>query len=130
MGMARKVVGMSVIVAGAAMMSTLAAGSAAAEPRDCVVNQWATGAAAQCGGDGTYILEVDCFGLNLTYGQPFGPYYKSVTGFAGTPGQPSRDCMMPTTLGQIGIVTGARITQVPTRPGLPDNAWEYDPGRR
>ncbi|WP_280468840.1 hypothetical protein [Nocardia cyriacigeorgica] len=131
MGMTRNVVGMSVIIAGAATMITLSAGSAVAEPRDCVLNQWPTGASAQCGGDGTYILEVDCLGVNLAHGQPFGPYNKSVTGFAGDPAsRPSRDCLMPTTLGQIGIATGVRITQVPTRPGLPDNAWEYDPGRR
>ncbi|MEV6134721.1 hypothetical protein AB0L63_01345 [Nocardia sp. NPDC051990] len=85
MGLARKVVGKSVLVAGAATMITLAAGSAGAEPRDCVLNQWATGASAHCGGDGTYILEVDCLGVNLAYGQPFGPYYKSVTGFADAP---------------------------------------------
>ncbi len=112
-------------------MITAAAGSAAAEPRDCVLDRWATGASAHCGGDGTYILEVDCVGVNLAYGAPLGPYYKSVTGFADNPAsRPSRDCLMPLTLGQIGIVTDARITQVPTRPGLPDNAWEYDPGRR
>lgn len=112
-------------------MVTVAAGPATAEPQNCALNRWATGASAQCGGDGTYILEVDCFGISLASGQVFGPYNKSVTGFAGDPAShPSRDCMMPTTLGQIGIATGARITQQPTRPGLPSNAYEYDPGRR
>ncbi|WP_227997524.1 hypothetical protein [Nocardia australiensis] len=88
-----------------------------------------SGAAAHCGGDGTYILEVDCFGVNLAGGPVFGPYFKSVTGYADSPNHPSRDCMMPTTLGQIGIATDARITSNPTRPGLPSNAYEYDPGR-
>ncbi|WP_328394357.1 hypothetical protein [Nocardia sp. NBC_00416] len=129
--MARKVVGLSILVAGAATSITVATGAAVAQPRDCVLDRWATGASAHCGGEGAYILEVDCLGVNLAYGRPLGPYNKSVTGFADDPaGRPSRDCMMPTTLGQVGIATGVRITQVPTRPGLPDNAWEYDPGRR
>ncbi|WP_327151962.1 hypothetical protein [Nocardia sp. NBC_01329] len=125
-----KIAAISVLVTGAATIVTITSGSAVAEPRNCVLNQWATGASAHCDGDGTYILEVDCFGMNLAGGPPFGPYDKSVTGWAGDPaGRPSRDCLMPTTLGQVGIVTGVRITQTPTRPGLPDNAWEYDPGR-
>ncbi|MEV6276258.1 hypothetical protein [Nocardia sp. NPDC051832] len=132
MGMMRCLAGATFLIASAA---TVAAGPAAADPRDCALNRWASGAAAHCGGDGRYILEVDCFGLNLSGGPVFGPYNKSVTGFADpTPGRelythPARDCVMPLTLGQIGIATGARITQLPTRPGLPSNAYEYDPGR-
>lgn len=130
MSMARNIIGTSVLVASAAAMVTVASGSASADPQDCVLDRGLTSASARCGGDGTYILELDCFGLNLTGGPPFGPYFKSVTGFTAPAPGPSRDCMMPTTLGQIGIATGARITQVPTRPSLPPNAYEYDPGRR
>ncbi|WP_040805788.1 hypothetical protein [Nocardia concava] len=131
MGSTSKVVSMSALVGGLATMISIAAGSAAAEPQDCVVNQGPTGATAHCGGDGSYILEVDCFGMSLASGQLFGPYFKADTGFADQPGiQAGRECMMPTTLGQIGIATGARITQVPTRPALPNNAYEYDRGRR
>lgn len=128
----RKVAGVSAVVAGAAAAMIATSGSAAAEPRDCVLDRTPTGASAHCGGDGTYILEVDCFGLNLAGGSPvFGPYNKSVTGFGGDPAsRPARDCTMPLTLGQVGVAVDARITPFPTRPGLPPNAWEYDPGRR
>ncbi|WP_378740940.1 hypothetical protein [Nocardia brasiliensis] len=135
MGMTRNVIGAALLVAGAATMPLVAAGPAAAEPRDCTLNRSPTGAAAHCGGDGTYILEVDCVGLNLSGGPILGPYNKSVTGFADpTPARelythPARDCMMPLTLGQIGFAIDAHITQNPTRPGLPSNAYEYDPGR-
>ncbi|WP_278265752.1 hypothetical protein [Nocardia sp. AG03] len=66
--------------------------------------------------------------MSVSGGQPFGPYYKSVTGYTD-PGldpiftSPRRDCVNPLTLGQVGIATGARITQVPTRPA-PSNAYE------
>ncbi|MEV0765009.1 hypothetical protein [Nocardia sp. NPDC050435] len=111
-----------------ATMVTLAAGPAAAEPRDCTLERWWSGAAAHCGGEGTYILEVDCFGVSVSGGQPMGPYYKSVTGHTDPARDPifthpRRDCMNPLTLGQIGIATGARITEVPTRPA-PSNAYE------
>ncbi|GAA5102394.1 hypothetical protein [Nocardia iowensis] len=135
MGMMRSVIGASLLVAGAATMTLAATGPAAAEPRDCALDRSPTRAAAHCGGDGTYILEVDCVGLNLSGGPILGAYNKSVTGFADpTPGRelythPARDCMMPLTLGQIGFAIDARITQTPTRPGLPPNAYEYDPGR-
>ncbi|MFG1796160.1 hypothetical protein [Nocardia sp. NPDC049149] len=130
MSLARSFVGTSVLVASAAATITLASGSAAAEPQGCALDRGLTSATAHCDGDGAYILEVDCFGLNLAGGSPvFGAYPKSVTGFAGA-ARPSRDCMMPLVLGQIGIATDVRITQFPTRPGLPPNAYEYDPGRR
>jgi hypothetical protein len=130
MSMIRSLIGTSALVASAAATMLVTSGSAAAEPRDCALDRGLTSAAAHCGGDGAYILEVDCFGLNLAGGSPvFGAYPKSVTGYAGATG-PSRDCMMPLVLGQIGIATDVRITQFPTRPGLPPNAYEYDPGRR
>ncbi|MFI6166163.1 hypothetical protein ACIBCN_05185 [Nocardia sp. NPDC051052] len=129
--MTRSIIGTTVLVAGAAAMVSVASGSAAAEPRDCALDRGPTSASAHCGGDGTYILEVDCFGLNLAGGSPvFGPYFKSVTGYADGVSRPARDCMMPLTLGQVGIATDVRITQAPTRPSLPPNAYEYDPGRR
>ncbi|GAB2655628.1 hypothetical protein [Nocardia goodfellowii] len=135
MGKTRSVLGVSLLIAGAATMTVVAAAPAGAEPRDCTLHRSPTGAAAHCGGDGTYILEVDCVGVNLAGGPIVGTYNKSVTGFADpTPGRelythPGRDCMMPVTLGQIGFALDARITPFPTRPGLPSNAYEYDPGR-
>ncbi|MBB5916586.1 hypothetical protein BJY24_005498 [Nocardia transvalensis] len=131
MSWTRTVVSLSALAASGAAAVIAASGQAAAEPRDCTLDRTPSSAAAQCGGDGSYILEVDCFGLNLAGGSPiFGPYNKSVTGYGGPGSHPARDCVMPLTLGQIGIATDARITPFPTRPGLPPNAWEYDPGRR
>ncbi|MBF6173144.1 hypothetical protein [Nocardia blacklockiae] len=123
-----RTLGTAALLAGAATMSALAAGPAAAEPQDCTLDRWWSGASAHCGGDGTYILEVDCFGISVSAGQPLGPYYKSVTGYTDPSRDPiftspRRDCMNPLTLGQIGIATDARITQVPTRPA-PSNAYE------
>ncbi|MEV6770275.1 hypothetical protein AB0N05_16795 [Nocardia sp. NPDC051030] len=126
--MVRRIVGMPILIASAATMATVVAGSAGAEPQDCTLDRWWSGAAAHCGGDGTYILEVDCFGVSVSGGQPFGPYFKSATGRTD-PGldpiftHPVRDCMMPLTLGQIGFATDARITMIPTRPA-PSNAYE------
>lgn len=123
-----RTIGTSVLVASAAAMATIAAGPAMAEPEGCTLDRWWSGASAHCGGDGTYILEVDCFGVSVSGGQPFGPYYKSATGYTDPARDPlftfpRRDCMNPLTLGQIGIATDARITQVPTRPA-PSNAYE------
>ncbi|UGT55301.1 hypothetical protein [Nocardia asteroides] len=123
-----RVLGASTLIAGAALVSTIAAGSAQAEPQGCTLDRRWDGASAHCGGDGTYILEVDCFGVSVSGGQPFGPYYKSVTGHTDPTmdpifTHPQRNCMNPLTLGQIGIATDARITLVPTRPA-PSNAYE------
>lgn len=118
----------AVLVAGGAAIGTIVAGPATAEPQGCALDRSWSGATAHCGGDGTYILEVDCFGMSISGGQPFGPYYKSVVGHTDPSldpifTSPHRDCMNPFTLGQIGIATDARITQVPTRPA-PSNAYE------
>ncbi|WP_280395625.1 hypothetical protein [Nocardia brasiliensis] len=128
MSIVRSILGTSMLVAGVATMVTTAAGSAAAEPQDCTLDRWWSGASAHCNGDGTYILEVDCFGVSLSGGQPLGPYYKSATGYTD-PGMdpifthPVRDCMNPFTLGQTGVATDARIVLIPTRPA-PSNAYE------
>ncbi|MFJ1458580.1 hypothetical protein [Nocardia sp. N2S4-5] len=123
-----RTIGAAVFIAAAATMGTVAAGPAMAEPENCTLDRSWSGATAHCGGDGTYILEVDCFGVSISGGQPFGPYFKSVTGHTDPAmdpifTSPRRDCMNPFTLGQIGIATDARITQVPTRPA-PSNAYE------
>lgn len=128
LGTVRSIVGASLLIATAATFTTVVAASASADPQDCVLDRWATGATAHCAGDGTYILEVDCFGLSISGGQPFGPYNKSATGYTDPTRDPifthpARDCMNPLTLGQIGIATDARITQTPTRPA-PSNAYE------
>ncbi|WP_280270879.1 hypothetical protein [Nocardia wallacei] len=123
-----RTIGAAVFIAAAATLGTVAAGPAVAEPQNCTLDRSWSGATAHCGGDGTYILEVDCFGVSISGGQPFGPYFKSVTGHTDPAmdpifTSPRRDCMNPFTLGQIGIATDARITQVPTRPA-PSNAYE------
>ncbi|MFE5478308.1 hypothetical protein ACFQ9R_21575 [Nocardia sp. NPDC056541] len=121
-----RVFGTSVLIASATAM--ISSGPAMAEPQGCTLDRSWGGASAHCGGDGTYILEVDCFGVSVSGGQPFGPYYKSVVGHTDPTldpifNYPQRNCMNPLTLGQVGIATDARITLVPTRPA-PSNAYE------
>ncbi|MFF2554100.1 hypothetical protein ACFVUS_24085 [Nocardia sp. NPDC058058] len=127
MTVVRRILATAILIATAATTTTVGAASAHADPQGCTLDRWWSGASAHCA-EGTYILEVDCFGVSVSGGQPFGPYFKSAairtdSNLDPIFTHPVRDCMMPLTLGQLGIATDVRITSVPTRPA-PSNAYE------
>ncbi|MFF3221216.1 hypothetical protein ACFYV7_00330 [Nocardia suismassiliense] len=104
-------------VAAAAAIAT--AGSAVAEPRDCVLDRSVTGATGFCpGGDGYFTVEADCFGVFVTRGGlGFGPYRQTSQrhAYAGphpemdaTQTHPMAECNEFIT-GHFGIATDARL---------------------
>lgn len=95
--------------------TVLGAGSARAEPQDCVVTRDLAGASATCHDNGPagreYALIVECFGLHGVPGafplMAIGPYQGSWSGSFGPSGHGTASCLGPMS---IGTATNAYVT--------------------
>lgn len=117
-GPAYRVLGAFLMLSSAATLIAAGTGSAAAEPRNCVIDRWPTGASAHCDGDGYFTVEVDCLGFYFTGGPGIGPYMQTSQrhAYAGhhpemdpTQTHPVAECSAPLTRGTLGIATGVRV---------------------
>lgn len=115
----RRIISSSTLLGIAAAAVVATAGTAAAEPRDCVLDRSLTGATGFCpGGDGYFTVEADCVGVYVTRGGlGVGPYRQSSqrNAYAGphpemdaTQTHPRAECNEFIT-GHFGIATDARL---------------------